>query len=224
VRNHDALSARADQLARYLERCLDEERTAVAEELHDGLGGLLVAAKMDLSHIEHALGAERTEVRARLAQMRENLDAAITTERRMVEQLRPGLLVHLGLFAALRWYVEDLSVRTGRACLVRVPEKELALSQSTRVSLYRAVVEAFTLGYGNTRLEADLVDESLRLAVTRLHVAADAAADADLRLLAIRHRVKTAGGALTVKTEPDGSLSLLAISPLSASRPEEILG
>ena len=60
MRDYDALSAHADQLTRYLERRLDEERATVAEELHDGLGGLLVAAKMDLSHIEHALGAERT--------------------------------------------------------------------------------------------------------------------------------------------------------------------
>jgi signal transduction histidine kinase len=224
VRNHAALSADADQLARYLERCLDEERATIAEELHDGLGGLLVAAKMDLSHIEHALGAERTELRARLAQMRENLDAAIATERRMVEQLRPGLLVHLGLFAALRWYVEDLCVRSGRACSVRVPDEELALPLATRVSLYRAVVEAFTLGCGDTELQADVVDESLRLAVTRLHLAPEAPADTDLRLLAILHRVKAAGGALTVKTEPDGSLTLTAISPLPPSRPEEIFG
>lgn len=224
MRNHDPLSAHADQLARYLERRLDEERARVAEELHDGLGGLLVAAKMDLSHIENALGAERTEVRARLAQMRENLDAAIATERRMVEQLRPGLLVHLGLFAALRWYVEDLCVRSGRACLVQVPDAELALSLETRVSLYAAVVEAFTLGGGNTRLEADVVGDSLRLAMTRVQVAPETAADSELRLLAILHRVKTAGGTLTVKTEPDGSLSLIAISPLSATRGEEIIG
>lgn len=224
MRDHDASSAHADQLVRYLERRLDEERATLAEELHDGLGGLLVAAKMDLSHIEHALGAERTEVRARLAQMRENLDAAIATERRMVEQLRPGLLVHLGLFAALRWYVEDLCVRSGRACLVRVPDEELALSLGTRVSLYAAVVEAFTLGCGNTRLEADVVGDSLRVAVTGVQVGPETAADAEPRLLAILHRVKTAGGTLTVKTEPDGSLSLIAISPLPASRLEEIIG
>ncbi len=142
----------------------------------------------------------------------------------MVEQLRPGLLVHLGLFAALRWYVEDLCIRTGRACLVRVPDEELSLSQATRVSLYWAVVETFALGCGNTELEADVVDGSLRLAVTRLRLAPEAAADADLRLLAIMHRITTAGGNLTVKTEPDGSLSLTALSPVAASRLEEILG
>ena len=224
MRNDDALSARADQLARYLERRLDEERATVAEELHDGLGGLLVAAKMDLSHIEHALGAEHTEIRARIAQMRENLDAAIAKERRMVEQLRPGLLVHLGLFAALRWYVEDLSARSGRACMVRVPDEELALTLPIRISLYRAAVEALSLGCGNTQLEVALVNDSLRLCVTRLHLAPEAAADAELRLLAILHRVKMAGGTLTVNTEPDGSLSLVALSPIPARRLEEILG
>jgi signal transduction histidine kinase len=224
VRNHDALSAEADQLARYLERRLDEERATVAEELHDGLGGLLVAAKMDLSHIEHALGAEGSELRARVAQMRENLDAAIATERRMVEQLRPGLLVHLGLFAALRWYVEDLRVRSGRACSVRVPDEELTLSLATRVSLYRAVVEAFTLGCGATELVAEVVDKALHLVVTRLHLAPEAPADTDLALLAILHRVKTAGGTATVTREPDGSLALIAISPLAASQLEEIPG
>jgi signal transduction histidine kinase len=221
VRIHDGLFAHADELACYLERRLDEERATVAEELHDGLGGLLVAAKMDLSHIEHALGTERTEVRARLGQMRENLDAAIATERRLVEHLRPGLLVHLGLFAALRWYVDDLSVRTGRACSVRVPEEEAELSLATRVSLYRAVVDALALGCGNTGLVAEVLGGSVRLAITRLRVA-PAAADAELRLLAILHRVKTVGGTLTVKTEPDGSLSLTAVSPLSASGLEQI--
>ena len=58
-----------------------------------------------------------------------------------------------------------------------------------------------------------MVDGSLRLAVTRLRLAPEAAADADLRLLAIMHRVTTAGGTLTVKTEdrritqPDGPQS-----------------
>jgi signal transduction histidine kinase len=142
----------------------------------------------------------------------------------MVEQLRPGLLVHLGLFAALRWYVEDLRLRSGRTCVVRIPDEELTLSLTTRVSLYRAVVEALALGSGNTaELEADVVDESLRLAVTKLHLAPEAAADADLRLLAILHRVKTAGGTVTVKTQPDGSLSVVALNPLSASRLEEVL-
>jgi signal transduction histidine kinase len=222
VRTPDALFTRPDQLARYLERRLDEERASVAEELHDGLGGLLVAAKMDLSHIEHALGAERTEVRARLGQMRANLDAAIATERRMVEHLRPGLLVHLGLFAALRWYVDDLRVRTGRACSVRVPEEEVSLSLATRVSLYRAVVDALALGCGDTELVAEVLGGSVRLAITRLQVAPEADSDADLRLLAILHRVQTAGGTLMVKTEPDGSLSLMAVRPLSASGLEHI--
>ena len=222
MRNHDSLPTRADRLARYLELRQDEERAAVAEQLHDGLGGLLVAAKMDLSHIENALGAERSEVRTRLVQMRENLDAAIATERRLVEQLRPGLLVHLGLFAALRWYVEDLRVRTGRACLVQVPEEELALSLPTRESLYRAIVEAFALGSGNTELAVHVVEDSLRFSVT--HVSAEVGADAELRLLAILHRVKMAGGTLTVRTEPDGSLSLMAVSPVQAGRRVEILG
>lgn len=154
--------------------------------------------------------------------MRDNLDAAIAIERRMVEQLRPGLLVHLGLFAALRWYVEDLRVRSGRACSVRVPDEELALSLATRVSLYRAVVEAFTLGCGDTELEAEVVDESLRLAVTGLRLAPEVSADTEVRLLAILHRVKMAEGTLKVKTEPDGSLTLTAISPLSASRLNEV--
>src|SRR5262249_7136526 len=98
-------TAGAALLASYLQTRSDEERAQLAREVQDSLGGLLVAAKMDLNHMEQESVPDPPALAARLAKVRESLDAAIALNRRLVEALHPGLLVHIGLCAALRWYI-----------------------------------------------------------------------------------------------------------------------
>jgi signal transduction histidine kinase len=210
---------RLQKLARYLESRLDQERAGVARELHDALGGLLVAAEMDLSHLEHGLGAERSELRARLARVREYLDAAVATQRRMVEQLQPGLLVHVGLFAALRWYLEDLSVRTGRSCRLNAPSEEVPLPLAARVSLFRAVQEGLELGLPSadcaTEVTADIREGVLQLGISQTSFAI-LGVDTEVRLLAVLHRVTAVDGELVVR-QADGLLQLTFRAPLGAN-------
>lgn len=188
------------ELVARLQSELDEERGRVARELHDELGGALVAAKMDMSHLERGLGAERPELRARIAQVQENLDAAIAVQRRLVERLQPGLLVHVGLFAALRGYVDELNVQNGGGYQVSVPADELALELPVRVALYRAAQDALALGQGTLDLPVELrtLVRPGALALEVFHPQA-ARADQDLRLLRIAQRVKNVGGDFTVE-------------------------
>ncbi|MGB9332807.1 MAG: histidine kinase [Steroidobacteraceae bacterium] len=206
------------RLATHFQRQLDEERAALARELHDELGGLLVAAKMDLSHIERSLGAERAELRARIAQLSRNLDTLISAERRLVERLQPGLLVHVGLFAALRWYAEDLAAHTGGAYRVMLPTEEAPLELPVRVALYRAAQEAIALGEGTAaspvQIKAVMRANLLTLAVE--HSRAVDTRDEDLRLRVVLHRVRAVGGELAVDRRPQGALRLLLTLRLSA--------
>src|SRR5271165_1892630 len=75
-----------NELATYLQRAFDAERAAVANELHDVLGGLLVAAKIDVDQLERALADQPDAVRLRLATLRESLDSALALKRTLVEQ------------------------------------------------------------------------------------------------------------------------------------------
>lgn len=212
---------RPEQLAslvQYLQGRLDDERANLADELHDTLGGLLIAAKMDLSQMENSLGSERAELRARLAQVREKLDAAIATKRGMVEQLRPGVLVHIGLFAALRWFVEDLCIRTGNMYRLRVPDEEVPLPLAERVALYRVAQEALILGGPDSKhptdLTADLHANSLRLQVTRRGGRVVSAED-ELRVLGMLSRLGAMNGGLTI-TRDAGLLRVAVRVPLRA--------
>ncbi len=199
------------RLATHFQRQLDAERATLARELHDELGGLLVAAKMDLSHIERSLGAERPELRARIAQLQRNLDTAISVERRLVERLQPGLLVHVGLFAALRWYAEDLAAHAGGAYRVMLPAEEAPLELPVRVALYRAAQEAIALGEGTAaspvQIKAVVRANLLTLAIE--HSRAVDTPDEDLRVRVVLHRVRAVGGELAVDRRPDGTTRLL---------------
>jgi signal transduction histidine kinase len=120
---------------------MEEERiTAVARELHDELGGLLVGAMMDLAWIKQRMDAHG-EMGEKLARAQQTLSQAISRTRRMVEELRPSLLENVGLFAALRWHVKEVCDRAGLRFSLELPEQQPSLSPSASIVLYR-IIEA----------------------------------------------------------------------------------
>src|SRR6202163_4861603 len=111
-RAEKALEARTrelSELSTHLQNFAEKERSEIARNLHDELGGLLTAAKMDLSWLQarpdQPLSAQR------LAQLGDALDEAMNVKRRVVEHLRPSLLDHFGLATALRAHVDATCAR-----------------------------------------------------------------------------------------------------------------
>src|SRR5579872_5609289 len=95
----EALSA----FSSHLQARAELEKSQLARKLHDELGGLLTAAKMDLSWLQSRLSpGQEKPVQDRLAQLGSVLDEAMDLKRRIVEQLRPSLLEHFGLATAIR--------------------------------------------------------------------------------------------------------------------------
>ena len=206
-------------LVRHLDAHFDAERASLADELHDVLGALLIAAKMDLSSVEDALGGGREDLRRRLSAMREHLDQALAAERRIAEQLQPGLLTHLGLFAALRWYVGSLEAVSQWRVRLELPEEESSLCLAARVSLYRAVQELLVLPAADVELSAAASVGMLTLRLSGLRIAQSRAGEARLRLLAVLHRTKALGGTLGVAESGPGVLELRISVPLPAALP-----
>src|SRR5580693_2423232 len=87
------------ELSTHLQNFAEKERSELARNLHDELGGLLTAAKMDLSWLQTRV--DQPPIGARLTQLGEVLDQAMNVKRRVVEDLRPSLLDHFGLPTAL---------------------------------------------------------------------------------------------------------------------------
>lgn len=103
------LGAAVDQLrelSAYLETVRETERTRIAREIHDELGSLLVALKMDLAWLAKRVG-EREDLQAKCKGMGRMIDSAVVNVGRIITDLRPSILDHQGLWAALEWQAQE---------------------------------------------------------------------------------------------------------------------
>jgi protein-histidine pros-kinase len=204
-------------LASYLQARSDDERAGLARELHDNLGGLLVAAKIDLNHMERDRALDQDALAKRVGRVRDSLDAAITLNRRLIEALQPGLLVHIGLYAALRWYIADTCLQAGRTYILRLPSDEVALKPAVRLALYRVAQDALSHALaqsGADPLAIELVvrDEVLEMSFRGAPV--EHTRGEEPVVLSMRHRIAGIGGTL-VRNGADGAGLLSVRLPLA---------
>jgi len=129
-------------LSNHLQAISEREKSDLARKLHDELGGLLTAAKMDLSWLQSRL--EGAAIQERLAQLGSVLDEAMDLKRRVVEELRPSLLDHFGLPTALRAYVESTCAKAGLAADIRIEHTCESLSKDAAIALFRIVQEGLS--------------------------------------------------------------------------------
>jgi PAS domain S-box-containing protein len=129
--------------ARVLE-AREEEKTLIARELHDELGQLLTALKMDLAWLRERL--PDAEVAEKAAQMNALLDQTVTATRRISADLRPLMLDDLGLADAAAWLVDDFGKRSGIECSYRQSGDGALedVSKPVATAVYRALQESLT--------------------------------------------------------------------------------
>jgi signal transduction histidine kinase len=126
-------------LSHHLQALSEREKWELARKLHDELGGLLTAAKMDLSWLQSRL--EGASIQERLSQLGGVLDEAMNLKRRVVEELRPSLLEHFGLPTAVRDYVESTCHREGLRTEVNLVHACESMAKDTSIALFRIVQE-----------------------------------------------------------------------------------
>jgi signal transduction histidine kinase len=127
------------ELSTHLQNFAEKERSELARNLHDELGGLLTAAKMDLSWLQSRLGEPPNE--RRLAQLGDALDQAMNVKRRIVEYLRPSLLDHFGLATALSAHLKASCAKAGIQCDSAVDEEVGSVPPDIAIALFRVVQE-----------------------------------------------------------------------------------
>lgn len=213
------VAARTEELtnlATYLTDVRETEKRHLARELHDELGALLTAAKLDADWIERSLPPETQALFSqRLSRLRQNLVSGITLKRRLINDLRPALLHDLGLVEAIRAQVEEFRIVDKIEVVLDLPETEPELTEAVSLSLFRIVQEAFT----NIRkyAQAHRVSVSLRTGGTGIELTIEddgVGFDPDLSrsvrhgLAGIKHRVFTHGGRLDIQTAPGAGVKL----------------
>jgi signal transduction histidine kinase len=138
----EARTRELSALSSHLQSLAEKEKSELARTLHDELGGLLTAAKMDLSWLQSRV--DTPAYQERLAQLGSVLDEAMGLKRRVVEELRPSLLDHFGLATALRAYVDPACTKAGVVCDIRLPEDGEPIPKGISITLFRIVQEGLS--------------------------------------------------------------------------------
>lgn len=128
----------------HLQKTIEDERTRIAREVHDDLGQLLTALKMDLSMLKKGLPDDRKPIIEKTESMDALIDATMQSVKRISTDLRPGILDHLGLTAALGWYAGEFEKRTSIACAVAFEPGEVALDKERTTTVFRVFQEMLT--------------------------------------------------------------------------------
>ena len=132
------------RLADHMERVREEERAALARELHDDIGQMLTVLQLDIGRLEsEALGEDGRSSTARLSQAVSEL---IKKTRDVATMLRPPILDSLGVVAAIEWHVKELSKRVDGVVYSfgSTVDEIRELSEQGRVSMFRIAQEALT--------------------------------------------------------------------------------
>jgi len=134
-------TAELRELAGYLVNTREDERGRLARELHDEMGGLLTAMKLELARLRRVPGVPPVALQ-RAAGIEQRLNESIAVKRRIVEHLRPSSLDQLGLVAALEVLCEDAA--TSLNIPVTHTLAEVPLDKESELTVYRLVQESLT--------------------------------------------------------------------------------
>jgi signal transduction histidine kinase len=138
---------RMRELALHLQSVREEEGKRIAREIHDELGALLLTIKIDLDACRKRQTAASTpDLGATMQELTDRIDTAIAAVRRIATDLRPSVLDHVGVLAAVEWQAQDMERRTGIKCDVVADsgKEELDLDPERATAIFRIVQEALT--------------------------------------------------------------------------------
>lgn len=198
------------QLAAHLQDSIEEERAAIAREIHDDIGGALTAIRLDLAWIErHSLNEETTRHAASATTM---LQHALMASQRIMKNLRPQVLDQ-GLGAAVQWLAQDFEARTGVTVALVTSLTPGLMNKQMETVAYRTAQEALTNVSKHANAGEVKIDISDSGGLLTLEVSDDGCGmspDAQTKknsfgLAGLRERAKTVGGWLDVS--PRGELA-----------------
>ena len=221
--------ARVRELANHLETVRETERTRIAREIHDELGSLLVALKMDVNWLGKRV-AERAELQAKCQGMGRLIDTAVDNVGRIITDLRPSILDHQGLWAALEWQAQEFVESADLRCdlQVNVAAGVAPPQGGIAIAVFRILQEVLSNVARHARARSVqiriVVDDPPR-PVLYLDVRDDgigatpAALDAarSYGVMGMRERASHFGGKLTIDSAPGQGTRVRLVMPL----PEE---
>ncbi len=216
-------TATLTELANHLQQVREDERGHLARELHDELGALLTAAKLDVARLKSKIEMANPEVADRIKHLTETLNSGIALKRRIVEDLRPSSLANLGLSTSLEILTTEFAQRSGVEIEANLEAVELP--DATELTIYRLVQESLTnIGkYAKASRIQVTVHKYPTYVAVQIQDNGQGFDLASIRpnshgLAGMRHRVEAAGGRLTINSAPGEGTTVSAIIPTGAAQ------
>jgi signal transduction histidine kinase len=223
-------TAQLKELAQHLQTIREDERSRLARELHDELGALLTAAKLDVARLKSRLGGSvAADAAERLQHLNETLNGGIALKRRIIEDLRPSSLSNLGLVAALEILLREFGARSDIA--VNDELEHVELESAAQLTVYRLVQEALTnvVKYAKaTEVTVSLQPApggGARVSVKDNGIGFDTSIPRLARhgLIGMRYRVEAEGGTMSLVSSPGAGTLIEALLPPAPARGEPLI-
>jgi len=196
------------QLSQRLVATQEEERRHLSQELHDHVGQVLTALRMELGRIERSRSPQDTRVGMAIGEAKQLVDKLFRTVRDLALGLRPSMLDDLGLRAALEWHARDTSRRCGVEVELAIDGDVDTLPDRYQTCVYRVVQEALTnvVRHAQARtIAVSLIadDDALNITVMDNGVGFSLGQRREgLGLRGMEERVRDIGGTLRIDTAP----------------------
>ena len=197
-------------LAARQERVREDERTRLAREIHDALGQMCTALKMDIAWIAKRLPKEQRKLADKAEAALQLVGELIKSLRRLSTELRPSTLDTLGLVASIEWQAQQFEAHTGIRCQLNLPDKDLELDKERATAIFRIFQETLTnvarhavattvqasLVAGDSRITLVTHDNGSGFDLSRVE------REGSLGLLGMKERAHLLGGELRVVSSP----------------------
>jgi signal transduction histidine kinase len=214
--------AQLRRLTSHLLAAREAEQTHLAREIHDGLGQALTALKLDLAWLRRHLDLDRESLHHKVEAMSGLIDSTVQRVRQLTEELRPGLLDHLGLLPALEWQLQDFATRAQLDYGFHTSLENVDLEPHAATAVFRVFQEA--LSNIGRHAQASRIDVRLAVAggylLLQVHddgrgiTAPEISQSRSLGLLGMRERVRRLRGELKISGVPGLGTTLTAWVPL----------
>jgi len=209
-----ARTAELSELSNYLQSVREEEKSRLARDIHDELGGILVGAKMDVSWVLDRLRERDPDAVAKLERALKMLDEGVEMKRRVIEELA----------AAIEWQVRQTCERANLGCSLNLPEADEEMPPAVTIALYRIAQEAMTniVKYAKARnVEVELIEapDNVALVISDDGVGLPAGADTNALshgISGMRQRVRALNGEFRIRGKPGVGTTLEISIPLVA--------
>jgi len=231
-RGEESLVLQREQLralAERLQRVREEDRKQVARDLHDQIGQILTATKMDMTWIVRHLPESEAGILARLNESIQSINNGVKAVRTICSGLRPGVLDDLGLAAAIEWQASEFASRNGIHCEVSVPPVDLHLDGDRATATFRIFQECMTNVIRHAQAKMVRItlcqeDNNILLVVKDdgigFHESGLPNASGSLGLLGMKERAQFCGGDVQISSSIGNGTIVTIRVPVDIPRPE----